>query len=263
MDTVATLDWFADGAKMVQQFNAPPEKLYHYTDFKGLQGMLESGRLWATYCRTLNDGSEQEFGYSVVRDVLSGYAYDKKSLDGPAFVACFCERPDVLSMWQSYASLGGGYCLEMDGETLGQFRPTILSSPVPPNELVLLLRIVYGSDLPDEMRRILELVQSKLAEDNGSPKPNKMNRTFCGVLASLVASQIKHKAFKEEKEWRLLATDPSPTDMKFRPGHANVKPYVELHQSDDGASPSCQLPRYTTVRLFGLTQVLRSRLSGC
>jgi|SRR6266849_3786947 len=48
-----------------------PDTLCHYTDFSGLKGILETGSLWATYSRAMNDASEQQYGARVMRDYLA------------------------------------------------------------------------------------------------------------------------------------------------------------------------------------------------
>jgi hypothetical protein len=49
----------------------PEGLLYHYTDQKGLLGILESKQLWATHYRYLNDTSEgQIVAQSQVRIFL-------------------------------------------------------------------------------------------------------------------------------------------------------------------------------------------------
>lgn len=78
-----------------------PEKLCHYTDFRGLQGILETGVLWATYTQTLNDSSEVEYGQKVVEDYVASFPdQDATRRLGVAmefspqrtFACCFCER---------------------------------------------------------------------------------------------------------------------------------------------------------------------------
>lgn len=39
---------------------------------------------------------------------------------------------------------------------------------------------------------------------------------------------MKHEAFAEEKEWRLIVSNAPVATMRFRAGYANIKPYVEL-----------------------------------
>src|ERR1035437_3227060 len=51
-----------------------PEKLCHYTDFRGLKGILETGVLWATYTQTFNDGSEVDYGLRIVKNHVSNFS---------------------------------------------------------------------------------------------------------------------------------------------------------------------------------------------
>jgi hypothetical protein len=40
-----------------------PELLYHYTDQRGLDGILSSASIWATHYKFLNDFSERDHGF--------------------------------------------------------------------------------------------------------------------------------------------------------------------------------------------------------
>ena len=103
-----------------------PASLCHYTDFAGLHGILKTRCLWATYAKSLNDTSEQEYGQAVVNAYLRIKVSEKVRQDvGTSvinlrrnFVTCFCEDSRVLSMWTNYARLGGGFCLEFNGPHL-------------------------------------------------------------------------------------------------------------------------------------------------
>ena len=46
------------------------ESLFHYTDFGALQGIYESGEVWATNSSYLNDISEMQLGPKVIMEVL-------------------------------------------------------------------------------------------------------------------------------------------------------------------------------------------------
>ena len=50
----------------------PPNNpcVYHYTDLNALLGILESGEIWASDCRFLNDGLEIKYTLSAFRDYL-------------------------------------------------------------------------------------------------------------------------------------------------------------------------------------------------
>src|ERR1700730_3453525 len=58
-----------------------PFSLCHYTDFGGLNGILKSKSLWATYSRTLNDGTEQLHGQRVVNAFIKAHLKAKVDED--------------------------------------------------------------------------------------------------------------------------------------------------------------------------------------
>lgn len=87
--------------------------LYHYTNFAGLQGILESHKLRATYNKVLNDATEQVHAEAVISHELAqlGISWPKPTTQPKHFVTCFCESAKLLSMWRAYAGNCGGYCL--------------------------------------------------------------------------------------------------------------------------------------------------------
>ena len=128
-----------------------PATLCHYTDFAGLNGILDRSALWATYGQVLNDPTEQRYGQVVVDayaaqrlpPALHRWMAEARQASR-SFVTCFCERSDVLSMWKSYASSGGGYCLEFDGHAL-------FDCSFPPHTDQLQLKIAYGPEVPKSL----------------------------------------------------------------------------------------------------------------
>src|SRR5271167_1835242 len=50
--------------------SSPPPILYHYTSMRGLLSIVETGRIRATHIRYLNDWSEAETMWSLVRQHL-------------------------------------------------------------------------------------------------------------------------------------------------------------------------------------------------
>ncbi len=133
-----------------------PASLYHYTDARGLHGILESNSLHATHAAYLNDSQELLYGIQIVNDELSGWvkrtpdevkiswenlsmpdwatkiliksmffllgAGIKQRTDavrntfGP-FVTCLSESRDQLSQWRGYGR-GGGYAIRFDAQEL-------------------------------------------------------------------------------------------------------------------------------------------------
>ena len=217
-------DAFIDG---INRLNAiynpePPPNgiLYHYTDFAGLQGILESHKLRATYNRVLNDASEQVHAERVLREELrllnaspepEVISFGKRK----HFVACFCESDKLLSMWRAYAGNGGGYCLGFDYSCMKHH--ICWPDPKVGQSFPLLVPVHYGNT-PESIRRYLDAVCRSESGTGDLPS----------ALSPFFPSMIKHEAFKEEREWRIIALDPPVEQMKFRPGSANIRPFVEL-----------------------------------
>jgi hypothetical protein len=126
-------------AKLVNDFLSkpiPPE-VWHYTNLSGFEGILSSGRVWATEAHHTTDPTE----FVHARDVAFRYlqhlqpenesrAYAKKKAqeavdrafnDGllapsraEIFVASFCAVDDLKSQWIEYGDKGRGVSLSFD-----------------------------------------------------------------------------------------------------------------------------------------------------
>jgi hypothetical protein len=94
--------------------------IYHYTDPKGLIGILTHGQLWATDIRYLNDSSELRHAEELQRKVLGELLTESpdrslkkrlatEALEAPpsfkgsenTHVVCFCAEDDLLTQWKT------------------------------------------------------------------------------------------------------------------------------------------------------------------
>ena len=127
--------------------------LHHYTTIGGLQGILDSGRLWGTHVAFLNDSQELDYGIGEICNMVEAFAGewswaaeqpDSKDADhqksvsemikavqkfitnnmeilkpnlGP-FVSCLSTSQDQLSQWRGYGQ-SGGYAIRFDPKLLG------------------------------------------------------------------------------------------------------------------------------------------------
>jgi hypothetical protein len=216
----------------VSENDAPPSMLYHYTDFDGLKGIVESHSLRATYTRTLNDSTEQQHGESLVCRVLQNMVRDNvrekiatgmKQRFNRSFVTCFCADPNLLSMWRAYALRGGGYCLGFDSSELRTLVHEQSSKTVR-QRYNWLFEIVYGEP-GSSFRQSLQELAGYIEQDPA--------RSLGFTIARILASKIKHEAFSEEHEWRIIIQDPSFDEMNYRQGHNYVVPYVDLRHHEE------------------------------
>jgi hypothetical protein len=240
LESVAKFERLGD---VVKKWNALfdnskiPDLLYHYTNFDGLLGILGTNALRATFSQSLNDGSELLFGKSVVEKypISAEVAADLKPppefrIDPPGtmFVTCFCEDPDLLSMWRCYSGQGGGFCLAFDGPSLnnGLQRDHLNVGDF----AARLVKVYYGERPPDKMESLLTAGGHSTAQ---------------WVLENM----IKHEGFAEEKEWRIIVPDPPESQMSFCSSHATIKAFVNIkNQFGDGKLPLKKILYGPTLR---------------
>ena len=219
-------------------WEAPLTRLHHYTTAEGLKGIVESNSLWATSAYYLNDSSEVEYGCGVMRSVLSPWvkanennksdsAIALRALDSwfsnpqsqtnrmaTTYVACFCERDNLLSQWRAYGQKGG-YSIGFP------FRNQLGLRPQNPAFSSEVLKVIYDERvqvrvLNDLLKQIIpmfgnqEVVAGLKAEKDADASLGKFVHRLI-ELVSLVYEVLlemivtfKNRAFEEEKEWRIV-----------------------------------------------------------
>jgi hypothetical protein len=195
-----------------------PTTLYHYTDARGLIGIIESRVLWATDFRYLNDGKELLYPYEPLLHELEGYEFPllaavKSRLDqicmgraadptGGVFVACLSAARDEPGQWTRLGGAGGGFALRLDIEILaatalypatsqyGRLRMRLRTGP---------REVGYGDEWRDgEVERLAGLLASGPVPTSEIVPPE----LAAALLDDLAL--IKHDAFGAEREWRLV-----------------------------------------------------------
>jgi hypothetical protein len=172
------------------------------------------------------------------------------------YVACFCEEGDLLSQWRGYGA-PGGYAVGFRASDLRLAAPTEAgtragvhnamvdhmaqraarrwrwlrrhgSEPderLPPriSEAADLLRVRYGDAAVEDA--IATVLQRIAPEPVGHPGVQGYARAQSVVLPALAG--IKHDAFREEREWRLVVVTDEHVPS-FRTGPLGVTPYIEV-----------------------------------
>jgi hypothetical protein len=224
--------------------------LYHYTDARGLIGIVESRTLWATDFRYLNDGKELLYPYEPLLQELESYEFPllaavKSRLDqicmgrgadptGGVFVACLSATRDEPGQWSRLGGAGGGYALRMDVEALtatalypatsehGRLRMRMRNGPREVN---------YGDAVRDSQ---IERMAGLLA---GAPAPSSdiIPPELAAALLDELAL-IKHDAFGVEQEWRLVVHAVEKTVLRQQtPGETvTATAEVRLRPTDSG-----------------------------
>jgi hypothetical protein len=198
--------------------------------------MMSDGgpRLWASCALAMNDVKEIRYGIGLVHEIASDFIpkeeldrsfaqhwkhadYARLSFLEGTCIACFCDKPDLLSQWRAYGKSSTGFCIG--------FRRTILSSAGSEAGFQL-VPITY--DRESQVARIRGLFEeTSVILERDHPEPEWQLWRMSVDAAINVSLGFKHASFSEEREWRLISS-PNPKDLKFRAGRSGIIPYVEI-----------------------------------
>lgn len=267
-----------------------PELLFHYTNSSGMRGILESGRLWATNYRFLNDASEVAYGMtlfeSIVQDRLPNAKTDvvaeflgrtirtANAFDGmfDCYIACFCERDDLLNQWRVYAGSGGGYALGIKANEIGR-----RWGELHPTQDFVLRKVIYKEELQKkliaEVLDIASLILAGATQNVSVADANNLIARCCQFVRVEVADYLfcfKHPAFAVEEEWRLchIVSQGEEDHVLFRDGLYGLTPYVCLDPSPMAGVHHNKLPLarithgpvpYPSNVRFALNKLLRAK----
>ena len=243
-----------------------PPYLYRYTSPGGLIQIVQSCKMFATNIRYLNDFSEYIFTHDLfygrlgqhiedsddpevaaylghIREsVLDGNVDSASALDGNIYVVSFSANGDLLSQWRGYCPPDGGYSIgfspadlrtaaevkiglfpgswrlvkcEYDGE--GQFR-------------LIDNAILNGVEAFHHVESESSNAVSKhlRGEEKGVPPELADLKLDLNNAVGRLAPVLKHQAFAEEEEWRLVSTTiiDGDSSIQFREGDTSVVPFV-------------------------------------
>lgn len=229
-----------------------PKLLYHYTTQAGLLGIIESRTIWATRIHYLNDSQEFWHAFRLAdneierrlrasrddheREKLLALKDEATNLLAVGTHVCsFSERGDDLGQWRSYVGNQPGFSLGFDFEKLQQ---------VGEQNGYELHSCIY--DKKDKAKRINDLIDSVMETDfntcPGYADPDQPNRIVIlsrggNYMEQLIAAspRLKHQAFENELEWRLILKAGPLEDVFFRAGKSMITPYKEINLKTDEA----------------------------
>jgi hypothetical protein len=212
-----------------------PDVLWHYTGGTGLLGIIQERSIWATQVSCLNDSTEVEYGFDLMRNSLLAcgtrptfrraerqllIAVEKdwanvSRITSDWFVACFTTHGDDLSQWRAYGGGEGGFAI---GFRTGGLMKAFPASPI-------LLPVSYRREAHETLaQRIAEGTLAFFREGlkaRPDHAPQQWVNMFLPAWTAAIAyvlPMMKHSAFEAESEWRLIYK-PAPKDyqrMKFR-----------------------------------------------
>ena len=193
---------------------SPPPSLYHYTDQRGLLGIIESCSLWATKVQYLNDFREFKLAINIAKSQLEDRHASCKDLGLKSRIktlieslhsfvnvnicaVSLCERDDLLSQWRGYSTAGGGVSIGFRSkplETLAAAQGGRLD------------RCIYDSQI--QHRLVGTLIDDTINKIQNEPDVSadflQFTTFFRDQLIERGGAFFKDGGFQEEKEWRLV-----------------------------------------------------------
>ena len=204
--------------------------LYHYTDGSGLKGILESGRIWFTDYRHLNDPSELTHGIELAQDVAREcgsradgrvrlflecfadmFRHDNFSGRLEFFIASFSRARNDLAQWRAYADNGRGFAIGFAPAifSVGELKPHLLPEFVGAvRDETDEVRARHAAALQQAAAIFLDAVNvnADLVRDKsvGIPFMQEFAREVMAQPLIWNCLTSKHPAYKHEQEVRLL-----------------------------------------------------------
>jgi hypothetical protein len=224
--------------------------IYHYTDDKGLWGILSSGKFWINSVFNLNDPSEISHGVSIACSVFKHLAsqltpfeatfvekFTSLTRQGLRDVAkfyalSFSFHYDDLAQWRSYANDGRGFALGLNkkkiedcisglkGQTIGGFPIEYSTKNLQQlnvqlfNQLQPALTSLQQLNLPQPLLRLVLVgISARLA-----------------IRVIETSTRFKHEGYESESEFRVLEVSRSNSAQspKHRLRDTEVVYYTEL-----------------------------------
>lgn len=261
---------------------SPPDFIYHYTNDVGLQGILESGKLWFTNIFNLNDPSELRHGCQPIINILKTTTkgaptelniFSKKLSDdlnelveriAHLYIFSFSHNGDDLGQWRAYGDNGRGFALKFDCRTLeqafinnGPDRNCTFPIKYEENSLREMSKKVI-----DQLTSYILLMQGKNLKDEVFDNYLTQLYDFLYVTALRLALFFKHKAYVNECEFRFfhLHRDDALENIKYRSRSHSLIQYKEFDWKSNSSSALKEIIIGPAANKVGAEQFARNCL---
>ena len=234
----------------------PQERLYHYTSFTGLLGIVDNRALWASDIRYMNDSAELKHAADLIRTeitqrIASGHPKPNllnQFLDWVThritnghmlFASSFRSNGNLLSQWRGYSRLGKGVSLGFDSDYILQCAK---------QQSFQIGKCIYNCETQRHLiSQVVDAVEA-LAEEYSPEtdcKDSRIDNSYHFIFHMIesdllrIAAILKHPSFREEEEWRVVSpviTDYVNAAVLFREGASMLVPYIEFNLTPTGNS---------------------------
>jgi hypothetical protein len=225
--------------------NAPGPKLRlsHYTTLAGLVGIIETGQIWASNVRYLNDSRELDHGVDASLEAIESLLSQRRALRAwkdalrkvdvslrsgqlpNTYAACFCEKSDLLSQWRGYGGTEQGVSITFDRRELKRMMGRVKAQYC----VVQYRNVTAPSKIKDMLSGELDIYEEIIGIKREGEREGIAYQAICRLIP-----QFKHLGFKDEGEHRFVIQHNNITeDVCFRPNRNVLVPYLKLLGGDE------------------------------
>lgn len=211
-------------------------KLYHYTDFVALDGILHNREMRVNNVLNMNDATEMDlFITGIITAVSNRFSPTEegdiiqmlknmleeargKYFEYSFYAACFSGYRDDASQWERYASRGKGVCLCFQQEILEKMT----------SRSIFLRKVYYQLDM--DSHPLVQRIYDLLKENRNRERTDELLETVFEVWRN--SASFKHPSFSSEHETRLIVMPFADKNFKLLPGYhvtrERIKKYYPL-----------------------------------
>ncbi len=203
---------------------------FHYTSLDSFWKIIESEVFRATHVRFSNDMEEYQLGERFIKQIVQK---DLKNYDD-YYVICFCYEEDLLSQWREYGKIGVSIGMDYSRKSVfSVIRNSNKREPTSTDRILFAMPTsVLYIDNKFENGSLIFLNSQKVTLSSLSEACSKPAIDYFDdkQMRNLIP-HIKHNAFLEEKEARLLFTlsvDEEANYVFYKNPEPYRKPYLQL-----------------------------------
>lgn len=254
--------------------------LFHFTNFNSFLGMIRNQEIWAFHTKFMNDPTESGLFFSCLTDrvnekmkqnsdeekvyidhishIISLFSKrDKYNPDETGhFIFSLSEIENSVGLWREYAGNGKGLAIKLNRENLIE-SVNSSESHLPLTCFIYKIEYFNRDNFNDFVNEFFEFYKEALNEARNKLEDMFNDEAFHeAVLLNLysISALIKHEAYAEEKEHRLIVRcNLTLSDIEYMGGENCIRPYIKL--------PFLNQQYYKTVR--GSDRLIEGLWLGC
>lgn len=256
-----TQEFLTTDAALRYRWNRP---VWHYTNGHALLSIIRNGKLWASSPENLNDSSEMKHGFDIIMEAfcnkmeeakededydpdgwstvktLLSKVLDKSYFDSIIndvyYISASAEH-DSLTLWRNYAD-GDGFAIGIDTTVQLSAEGNAIDAAKDGEHIRADVPLISGwyrvSYKKREKQKLAqEFIKNAIADiDKTAVRDRSDLAQELRKQAIILASVMKHEAFKDEREVRWITTNFSTFDsVHYEHGRRSIVPVLHIMTS--------------------------------